>query len=88
MTIHQTAMTVSLTDLPPAVRAALAAGRRVEVTSGSTRVAVLVPIKPAALSPTAALAAIERLLAEADAAGYGSALRDALSRGDVEHCRP
>ena len=57
MTVHQAAQTtITLTDLPPTIQAALAAGRRVEVTSGSVRVAVVVPIKPAAMSREEALA--------------------------------
>lgn len=78
MVIQQTTLTIPLTDLSPAIQAQLAAGRRVDIASGAARVAVLVPIEPAALSPTEALAAITRLLDQADAAGYGEALRNAL----------
>lgn len=84
MTIHQTTLTIPITDLPPSVQAALAAGQRVDVTSGPARVGLLVPIEPATLAPAEALAAIEQVLARADAAGHDEVLRQALSQDEAE----
>lgn len=86
--MQQTALTIPLTDLPPAAQAALAAGHRIDITSSAVRMAVLVPIEPATLSRAEALAAIAALLDRVDATGQGEAVRAVLSQGAEARSRP
>jgi hypothetical protein len=79
VTLQQT-LTIPLTDLPPAVRTALAAGQRVDVVDGARTVALLVPVLPAAMSPAAAWAGLEHLLDEVDASGRGETFRTIMGQ--------